>query len=181
VEFNDVPEDVWCRKAVCFIAAREISKGTGGGNFSPDAKLARGQFIVMLMKSYDIDPDPDSKDNFADAGNTYYTDYLAAAKRLKIASGIGNNLFAPDKEITRQEMFTLLYNALKAIGRLPEGTEGKPLTAFSDIEYIAPWASEAITLLVQTGTIAGDSGKIYPLSISTRAEMAQLMYNLLKN
>jgi hypothetical protein len=91
------------------------------GNYSPEAKLTRGQFIVMLMKAYGIAPDTDPKDKFADAGATYYTGYLAVAKRLSISNGIGNNMFAPDKEITRQEMFTLLYNVLKAIGRLPEG------------------------------------------------------------
>ncbi|HOK96095.1 MAG TPA: S-layer homology domain-containing protein, partial [Anaerohalosphaeraceae bacterium] len=76
----------------------------------------------MLMKAYGIAPDTDPKDNFADAGATYYTGYLAAAKRLKISKGVGNNMFAPYIEITRQEMFTLLYNALKVIGKLPKGT-----------------------------------------------------------
>ena len=38
----------------------------------------------------------------------------------------------PAKAITRQEMFTLLYNALKAINQLPVGTAGTSLSAFSD-------------------------------------------------
>lgn len=104
---------------------------------------------------------------------------VAAAKRLGISNGIGNNMFAPDKEITRQEMFTLLCNALKIIGRLPEGTSGKPLSAFADAGDIASWAKEAMTLLVERGTIEGYDGKLYPLSISTRAEMAQVLYNML--
>lgn len=179
VSFNDVTADAWYHKAVSFIAARAITSGTGGGNFSPEAKLTRGQFIVMLMKAYGIAPDANPKDNFADAGATYYTGYLAAAKRLGISNGIGNNMFAPDKEITRQEMFTLLCNALKIIGRLPEGTSGKPLSAFADAGDIASWAKEAMTLLVERGTIEGYDGKLYPLSISTRAEMAQVLYNML--
>jgi hypothetical protein len=88
-------------------------------------------------------------------------------------------MFAPDKEITRQEMFTLLYNALKAIGRLPEGADGKPLSAFADAGNIASWAKEAMTLLVKTGTIGGDAGKLNPTNTTTRAEMAQVLYNLL--
>lgn len=88
-------------------------------------------------------------------------------------------MFAPDKEITRQEMLTLLHNALKAIGRLPEGTAGKPLSAFTDADEIAPWAKEAITLLVETGTIGGNESKLSPMGITTRAEMAQVLYKLL--
>lgn len=179
VSFNDVTADAWYHKAVSFIAARAITSGTGGGNFSPEAKLTRGQFIVMLMKAYGIAPDANPKDNFADAGATYYTGYLAAAKRFGISSGIGNNMFAPDKEITRQEMFTLLCNALKTIGRLPEGAAGKPLSAFADAGSIAPWAREAMALLIETGTIGGDNGQLNPTEITTRAEMAQVLYNLL--
>lgn len=43
----------------------------------------------MLMKAYGIAPDTNPEDNFADAGDTYYTGYLAAAKRLGISAGVG--------------------------------------------------------------------------------------------
>ncbi|MEW5922130.1 MAG: S-layer homology domain-containing protein [Bacillota bacterium] len=179
VSFKDVAQDAWYSKAVSFIAAREITTGTGGGNFGPEAKLSRGQFIVMLMKAYGIAPDANRSDNFADAGSTWYTGYLAAAKRLGISAGVGNNLFAPEKEITRQEMFTLLYNALKTIGRLPPGNSGKSLSSFSDAGDIAPWAKDAMKLLVETGTISGSGGKLTPTDTTTRAQMAQVLYSLL--
>lgn len=179
VSFKDVAADAWYGKAVSFIAAREIATGTGNGNFSPDTKLTRGQFIVMLMKAYGIAPDANQQDNFKDAGNTYYTSYLAAAKRLGIAQGIGNSMFAPDKEITRQEMFTLLYNALKVINKLPKGNSGKTLSDFSDAERVESWAREAMTLLVETGITEGNSGKLKPGSAATRAEIAQILYNLM--
>lgn len=179
ISFNDVVPDAWYNKAVSFIAARGITTGTGGGNYSPDAKLTRAQFIVMLMKAYDIAQDANPKDNFFDAGSTYYTDYLAAAKRLGISEGVGNNMFAPEKEITRQEMFTLLYNALKVIGQLPQGDSGKTLDHFIDAGQISSWAKGAMRLLVKTGTISGNTGKLSPTSTTTRAEMAQVLYNLL--
>ncbi len=179
VSFKDVAADAWYARAVSFLAAREITTGTGSGNFSPEAKLTRGQFIVLLMKAYGLDPDANPKDSFTDAGSTYYTGYLAAAKRLGISAGVGNNLFAPEKEITRQEMFTLLYNALKAIGKLPQGNSGKTMSSFSDMGDIASWAQDAMTLLVETGTISGSGGKLAPTNTTTRAEMAQVLYKLL--
>ena len=179
VSFNDVAARDWYSKAVGFIAAREITTGTRNGNYNPDAKLTRGEFIVMLLKAYDIAPETNRSDNFTDAGNTYYTGYLAAAKRLGISGGVGNNMFAPGKEITRQEMFTLLYNALKAIGRLPEGKAGKDLAAFSDAGDIASWAKDAMALFVKTGTAGGTGGRLSLSTTTTRAEMAQVLYNLL--
>ncbi len=180
LRFNDVAEDAWYSKAVNYIAARDITIGTGDGKFSPDVKLTRAQFLVMVMRAYGIAPDgsPGIKDNFADAGDAWYSDYLAAAKRLGISNGVGNNMFAPEKEITRQEMFTLLYNTLKAIGSLPRGKSGKTLSDFSDADEIAAWAKEPMRLLVKAGMIAGSGGRLNPLSTATRAEMAQILYNL---
>lgn len=179
VSFNDVAKGAWYNKAVSFIAAREITSGTGNGNYSPDAKLTRGEFIVLMMRAYGIAPDTNPTDNFSDAGNTYYTGYLAAAKRLGITSGVGNNMYAPGNQITRQEMFTLLYNALKIIGKLPEGNSGKSLSSFGDADDIASWAKDAMTLLIETGTIGGSNGALTPTGTTTRTEMAQVLYNLL--
>lgn len=179
VDFKDVPVTAWYGNAVTFIAARGITAGTGGGNFSPEAKLTRGQFIVMLMRAYEIDPDTNITDNFADAGDIWYTGYLAAAKRLGISNGIGNNMFGPDREITRQEVFTLLYNTLRILGKLPGSSSGKSLSSFSDVEDIASWAKEAISYLVETGIINGSGGKLLPTETSTRAQMTQVLYNLM--
>nr|WP_312579337.1 immunoglobulin-like domain-containing protein [Sedimentibacter sp.] len=179
VNFNDVASNAWYSKAISFIAARGITTGTGYGNYSPDAKLTRGDFLVLIMRSYGIAPDANPANNFVDSGNTYYTNYLAAAKRLGITDGVGNNMFAPEREITRQEMFTLLYNALRTIGGLPEKISSKTLSDFTDEELIAPWAREAMALLLETGTISGSAGKLSPTSTTTRAEMAQVLYNLL--
>lgn len=179
--FNDVAAGAWYYKAVSFIAARDITGGTGNGNYRPDARLTRGEFLVMLMKAYGVAPDTNPADNFFDAGSTYYTGYLAAAKRLGITAGTGNNQYAPAREITRQEMFTLLYKALKVIGRLPRGDSGKILSDFTDAGQIDSWAKGAMTLLVETGTVSGNDGKLRPLGTTTRAEMAQILYHLLEN
>jgi len=88
-------------------------------------------------------------------------------------------MYAPNSQITRQEMFTLLYNTLKAIGRLPQGDSGKTVADFTDAGQISSWATEAMTLLVKTGTVDGFNGKLTPTATTTRAEMAQVLYNLM--
>ncbi|MGI6084158.1 MAG: S-layer homology domain-containing protein [Acetivibrionales bacterium] len=182
VTFNDVAPNAWYAKAVSFISARKITAGTGGGNFSPAKNLTRGEFIVMLMRAYGIEPDENPTNNFSDAGNNNFTNYLAAAKRLGISAGIGNNLFGTEQYITRQEMFTMLYNALKLINMLPESKVGSdviPFSSYSDVDEIHPYAREAIKLLVEAGTIVGNGGKLSPRETTTRAQMAQVIYQLL--
>lgn len=179
VSFNDVAAEAWYHDAVNFIAARGITGGTGNGRYSPDAKLTRGEFIVMLMRAYEIAADVSAADNFSDGGNTWYTGHLAAAKRLGIAAGVGNNMYAPVRAITRQEMYVLLYNSLKALDKLPAGNTGKTLSDFSDAGEIASWAEEPMALLVQTGVACSSGGMLQPNAAATRAEMAQVLYHLL--
>ena len=179
VTFSDVASGAWYHDAVTFLAARGITSGTTATTFSPDDTLTRGQFLVMLLRAYGVEADVNPIDNFSDAGDTYYTGYLSTAKRLGIVNGVGNNRFAPDQAITRQEMFTLLYNALKVLDKLPSGMSGKTLADFSDASGIATWAKDAMTALVKAGTVTGSGGKLNPTGTATRAEMAQVLYNLL--
>ena len=118
VSFADVPEDAPYSKAVNFVAARGITLGTGNGNFSPDVKLTRAQLLVMIMRAYGIRPDEDIKDNFEDGRRVLYG-LSRGRKRLGISNGVGNNKFAPDLEISKQEMVTLIYNILKLLNELP--------------------------------------------------------------
>ncbi|WP_304508017.1 S-layer homology domain-containing protein [Anaerotignum sp.] len=179
VTFDDVEDSVWYADAVTFLAARKITGGTTKTMFGPNEILTRGQFVTLLMRAYNIQPDDDSNDNFSDAGDTYYTDYLAAAKRLGISGGMGENKFAPEQAITRQQMFTLLYNALKAIDQLPEGDSERALTDFTDYDSISSYGEEAMAYFVEIGAVSGTNGKLLPEATTTRGEMAQVLYNLL--
>lgn len=179
VLFSDVEKDNWYNKAVGFIAARNITTGTSKGIFSPENNLTRSQFLVMVMRAYGINLDDTIADNFQDAGDTYYTNYLSTAKKLGISKGTGNNLFEPEKQITRQEMFVMLYNALSLINQLPEGNEGKMLSDFNDENSVATWAKEPLQAFTKAKVVEGSENKLNPQANATRAEMAQLIYNLL--
>ena len=178
--FTDVDVSSKYYDAISSLAARGITAGTSETTYSPNASLTRGQFIVLMMNAYDISPDENSTTNFADAGNTYYTNYLAAAKRLGIASGVGNNKYAPNAPISRQDMFTLLYNALGVIKALPESTPTINMNQFSDNGTISSYALMPTKTFVERGFASGHGGMIEPKTLATRAEMAELLYNLLK-
>lgn len=179
VGFTDVSDSAWYADAVTWLAARGVTSGTTATTFSPDATLTRGQFITLLLRAYDIEAIENASDNFSDAGDTYYTGYLAAAKALGISNGVGDNRFAPEQAITRQEMFTLLYNALKTLDLLPEDGSGNTLSDFTDSGSVASYAQEAMAYLVENGVVNGNDGLLNPSDTSTRAQMAQVLYNLL--
>ena len=179
VSYTDVSAQAWYKSAVDFIAARGITSGTGDGRFSPEAKLTRAQFLVLLMNAYQIEVQTQTGANFADAGSTDYTGYLWTAKGLGIVNGIGNNLFAPEKAITRQEMFAMLYNALKVLDEVPAAVNTTELSSFTDAAHTADWAKEAMSALVKAGIVGGYKNSLHPSAATTRGEIAQVLYNLM--
>ncbi|SBW08944.1 S-layer domain protein (fragment) [uncultured Eubacteriales bacterium] len=179
ISFSDVSASDWYADAVSFIAARQITIGTTADTFTPNGTLTRGQFIVMLMRAYGIEPGTDTADNFSDAGDVYYTAYLAKARQLGITNGVGNNRFAPDQAITRQDMFTLLYRALDTLGSLPKGSESVTISDYADSAAVSDYAEEAVGCFLKAGVITGAAGHLNPEDTTTRAEMAQVLYKLL--
>ncbi|MGG1635413.1 S-layer homology domain-containing protein [Paenibacillus sp. NRS-1760] len=179
VSFKDVSDAAWYKDAALFLAARSITTGTDEDHYSPNATVTRGQFIVLLLKAYGIEPNEKETANFDDAGNTYYTNYLGAAKRLGITKGVEGNTFNPNSKITRQDLFTLLYRALEVFGELPKAETNVAVSSFSDSDQIASYASDAFKALVEGGIITGNNSKLSPKDVSTRAQVAQVLYNLL--
>ncbi len=180
VGFKDVAEGDEYAPSISFLAARKIIKGVGDGYFAPEGSLTRAQSLVMIMNAYGITDGEMLTANFADAGDTYYTKYLSTAKSLNLVNGIGNNLFAPERNINRQEMYAMIYNVLKKLDELPlKNTDSIPEN-FTDYSDISPWAYDVYKIFIGAGTIKDDKALLSPLSEASRYEMAQLLYSLLK-
>ena len=178
VKFKDVTSKDWFDKAVGFMSARGIVNGVGDGNFAPQNKVTRADFLVMVMNAYGIEVDKAVTDNFADAGNKYYTAYLGTAKRLGLVSGTGDNKFTPNDTISRQDMLVILYRALNTLGELPTAKTGD-FESFSDTKDISGYAKDTMKLFVEAGIVGGDNKKLNPKDYTSRAEAVQVLYNLL--
>ena len=177
--FSDVKKSDWFYPAVNFAVKKNITSGVGEGNFGPNVVVTRGQFIKMACDAYGILP-VNEGENFADAGQTWYTPYLAAVKQKGISSGVGNNCFAPQVPVTREQMFVLLYQINLSL-QLTDGEtpEVGLLNTFKDAAAVSSWAKEPLAYFVQQGVVKGNDGAIDPQSGATRAQMAQIFYALL--
>ncbi|MCL2004424.1 MAG: S-layer homology domain-containing protein [Oscillospiraceae bacterium] len=182
VVYNDVPAGVWYRNAVEFIAARSFPVGITGTQFEPGKALTRGEFTAALMNAYGVELDVVAGDNFADVNPAApYARHLATGKRLGIITGVGDNNYAPERTITRQEMFALLYNILMRLDEVPPpAANGGTLSGFPDGGDVHDTLVTAISTLVRAGVIAGgDGGRLHLTVNADRAQMAGMIYNLL--
>ena len=176
IKFSDVKESDWYYEAVKFAFEKGITSGVSETSYAPNDKVTRGQFITMLCRAYGIKEM--TGDNFVDCGNTWYTGYLAAAKQFGISNGVGDNKFAPEKEITREEMVTLIYNYLKSVGKVDEEISE---TTFADDSSISSWAKNGVAFASSKGYVNGKGDNLFdPNGDATRAELAQIFFNMFK-
>lgn len=168
------------REYIEYMAEKQIILGYDG-KFEPDKNIKRADFVLMLMRAL-------KTENTAGTGNfddvpedAYYYDELSSAREMGLIYGNGNNLFAPEEEITRQDMIVMTYRALS----LPDIINGQAGEAsvdkYSDRGEISDYALQAIAHFTENNVLSGDGGRIKPLNLSNRAETAAFLAKLLQS
>ncbi|MCX7772563.1 MAG: S-layer homology domain-containing protein [Clostridia bacterium] len=76
--------------------------------------------------------------------------------------------------------FTLLYNVLKHTNHLPAEKSTQKPSDLKDVKGVAPWAEEAMSELIDAGCVIGSNGALYPTQQATRAQHAQILFELLQ-
>jgi len=176
--FSDIGTSYsWASAAIEYLYRENVVNGTGDDCFSPQNKVSRGDFILMLCRAFELDSSDIS--NFSDVKEgKYYYNAIAAAKALGVAQG-SEGKFYPDKPISRQDAAVILVRALALIDDLPEGNISN-LYSFSDRKEIADYAVSAVGTLVKAGLLkGGNNSQLNPRGNITRAEMAVIIYRAL--
>lgn len=172
--FTDMPaSDHWAYKALNSAAEKGLLTGADG-KIMPFDYLTRAQMATILVRAYQKTEKADISAYTDVSPTAWYHDNMAIAVQMGIFRGDGSGKLNPDNKITRQEVFVVLA---RAIGVTNEDTSA--LNGFTDAGSVASWAQGATAYLISKGYVKGAEGKINPTNQITRAEFAQLMYNLI--
>lgn len=175
--FDDISEYPWAQKAIEVLASKGVIAGTSPTTYSPTAHITRADFLVLLTKTMGLTAKVDS--NFKDIpADAYYYEAVGIAKKLGITHGVGNDMFAPNEKISRQDMFALIHRAMVIAGKDLEEGNISDISMYDDVEQIAPYAVDSIAALVKNGLVVGHNNKLTPKANTTRAEAAVLLYKL---
>ncbi len=176
ITFADVPENHWARQYIEELAEKGILNGRGD-NFAPEDKITRAEFVTILSRIEN--EDVSGKVAFEDVReDVWYAKSVAWAAENGITNGVSAFAFAPEKNITREDMAVMIvrYAALKKI-TLKEEVSGK---TFSDEADISDYACDAIKRMQAAGIISGlNDGSFAPKRFATRAETAKMISILL--
>ena len=176
--FTDVEENGWYHTGVDFMVKNGFMNGVADDAFDVDGNLTRAQLVTILYRIAG-EPESTATNPFADvADGQWYTNAVIWAAENGIVKGVNTTTFAPNDQITREQIATILFRYAKA-----EKVEGK-LAGFPDAEKVSDYAADAMAWAVEQGLINGISesdGKTYlaPQETATRAQIAVILMRYL--
>ena len=172
----------WAQEAILDLVSMGIIDANGPSLYEPMTPITRGDFIHYLVKALDLEKSTGRAGaSFSDVDpNIYYYFTMGSGQKSGLVLGVGNNRCMPYADITRQDMFTLIYRALTYSG-MELSPDYSALAEFGDRDKIANYAKDAISALSKNGLILGDqNGNVNPLDKASRAEAAVMMYRVYK-
>ena len=161
----------WARSYVDTAAAAGWVNGVGEGLFSPDTTLTRGAFVTMLAALAGVNKADYPGSRFEDvAESAWYAPGVSWAASEGVVSGVGDGKFAPNRDITRQEMAVIMTAYLKWKG-IDAAPSAEPSSYnIADLDTVASWAVDSVCFCYEKGLLTGRGAGFAPLANATRAE-----------
>ena len=181
-QFSDVSANAWYTSAVQYAVEHGLMAGVGNNRFGPEEPMTRAMLVTVLWR-YAGRPEA-GKNPFTDVpAGQWYTEAVTWAAENGVVSGVGNGRFAPNGNITREQMASILFRYAKLTG-LDTSKRGE-LAGFPDEGQVSSWAREALSWAVGEGIISGtaEGGRtiLKPQGNATRAQVASILMRFIRN
>ncbi len=175
--FLDVSPDSWYYEGVKYTNQKGWMNGTSAIDFAPESPTTRAMLVTVLHR-IEGTPAPKAASKFSDvAAGNWYTDAVAWAAENNVVNGMGDGTFAPDAQITREQLTTVLFRYAQ-LKQKDEGTRAS-LESFADQAKVSDWASEGLQWAVSKGIIngisEGEETNLQPQGNATRAQIATVL------
>ena len=179
--FTDLVFSDWYYDDVRFVYENKLFNGVsssafGSNAFGPKTNMNRAMLATVLYRLAGASGSVPSA-GFTDvADDTWYTDAVNWAANMGIVTGAGDGTFAPNANVTREQMAAMLYRYARNFLGIEAPATGD-LSGFPDCAKVSSWAQDAMSWAVGHGIINGtDSGALSPGGTATRAEVAAMLH-----
>ncbi len=173
LKFTDINNAAWYYDVVKNVVEKGLMNGISETQFAPEIEVTRAMFVTILYRAAG-EPAVSSTTNFVDvSADKYYADAVAWANANGIVTGVTESEFAPDNNITREQMATILY-------RYSENEAVTGEITYTDKAAISNYALDAVAWAKAAGIMEGNAdGTFAPVRNATRAEAAAVFARLL--
>ena len=176
--YNDVNNSHWAYEAITSATTRGIFSGDDNGNFRPEDKIKREEFIKVLVNAFGI-YDKNATCSFSDVSeNAWYKAYIASAVNAGIVTGVNENYFGTGEYITREDAAVLLSRAVTYIGKALSDVKTQE---FADAQSISEYALTHVNNMANAGILNGmGDGNFAPKGSCTRAQTAKMIDGIIR-
>lgn len=175
--FEDVGETHWAKNAVDKVAGLGLFKGTSENQFSGELPTTRGMLVTALHR---LSGEPWKMPmSFRDVPmDAYYAGAVDWAATVGVVQGVGADCCEPERNVTRQELVTMLYRFATFLGLDTTATTGA-VADYADSRAVSGWASQSMDWAVSQGLLNGrvEDGiaLLAPGDNASRAEVAAIL------
>ncbi len=173
-KFADLTSGAWYESAVNYMTECGLMNGMSADEFAPNGDVTRAMFVTILYRA-EGEPNVNESLKFVDArADGYYADAVIWAYENGIVSGVSETEFAPDKNITREQIAAMVYRYAEYKGTAPEGAWAIRLD-YADTAEISDYAAEGVMYCTLKEVMRGrDGNRFAPRESATRAETAAI-------
>jgi len=176
--FTDVSPTSFAVSDVPCIYGLGITNGTTSTTYSPKTTVTRAQMASFLARTYRAltgEPCAGGSTPFTDVPpGKFYTDDVGCIFSLGVTHGTGATTYAPDDNVTREQMAAFLGRIYRAVTKNP--CTGSP--TFVDVDS-SSFAFGDIGCIASLGITTGTSATTYsPDDSVTREQMASFLARL---
>ena len=175
-DFRDFDKSAWYAEAVSAAVANGMLYGKSATIIDPNGDMTRAEMAAIINRSFGCYVKADISKYTDVSKSKWYYDDVAMAVQMGTYNGRSSSAMAPDAPISRQEAMTVVARALELDYDSYSKTD---LSAFSDRSEISNWAMPYVRAMVGADYIHGRGKVLAPLDNITRAEFAQIFYNII--
>ena len=176
MDFRDFDRTAWYAEAISAAVDNGLLYGKSSTMLDPNGDMTRAEMAAIINRSFGCYKTADiSQYKDVSKSKWYYKD-VALAVQMGTYNGRSSSAMAPDAPISRQEAMTVVARALELDYDAYSKTD---LSAFSDRDKISTWALPYVRAMVDADYIHGRGKVLAPLDNITRAEFAQIFYNII--
>ncbi len=181
---TDMPKPKnWAHPGIDFVLSRGLFSGQSQTTFNPNNTMTRAMMVTVLH-ALAGKPTPVGENPFTDVKpGKYYADAVIWASENGIVSGVGNGRFAPNANVTREQMAIFFRKYAEYAGL--DTDLSAPIEDYPDFRKVHSYAVEAMRWAVGAGVLTGvktaDTVILDPRGNATRAQVATMFMSFVRN
>ena len=175
--FIDVSEDDWFANDVKYVFDNNLMNGVEDNVFAPNSPLTRAMLVTILYRA-DGEPAVNKSIPFDDVDmGEYYANAVIWAKQNGIVSGHTETEFAPNENITREQIAAIMHRYAKYKSYDVTVGENTNILSYDDAASVSEYAVSAMQYAVGSGLMTGRTDStLNPKDNTTRAEISAILH-----